>query len=100
QDTYEEQLLQLDKIVSHRYADKGRQIELKILWKNGQETYEKLSVFRRDYPMAVAEYAREKKLFQLLGFKWVSKFLKVQKLIAKMTRTIYVATVRKSKRVL
>ncbi|MGH7955007.1 MAG: hypothetical protein ACREOZ_03515, partial [Gloeomargaritales cyanobacterium] len=98
-DQHEELLLELDHIVTHRHG-KGGNIELEILWKNGETKWEKLSVFRHDYPMAIADYARKMKLYKMRGFKWVQKFIKENQILAKATIKNCVATVRKSKRVM
>ncbi|MGH7954783.1 MAG: hypothetical protein ACREOZ_02360 [Gloeomargaritales cyanobacterium] len=97
---HEESILVLDKVITHRYAKKGGQIDLNILWKDGSSTWEKLALFRRDYPMAIAEYVRRKKVYRTRGFKWVPKFIKENQMIAKGTIKNCIATVRKSKRVI
>ncbi|MGH3053654.1 MAG: reverse transcriptase domain-containing protein, partial [Gaiellaceae bacterium] len=83
----------------HRYGDNAR-IDLHIKWNTGETTWEKLSMFRYDDPLAVAEYAMRKKLGTMRGFKWCKQFLEERKMIVKYAIKDFTATIRKSKRVL
>ncbi|MGH7955327.1 MAG: hypothetical protein ACREOZ_05135, partial [Gloeomargaritales cyanobacterium] len=100
EDHHDEQIMKLDHIVTHRYAGRGGNIELNVQWMNGELTWEKMSLFRSNYPMAIAEYARKHKLYKSRGFKWIPKFIKEQQMLAKATIKSCIATVRKSKRVM
>ena len=57
-----------DKILKHRIVTNGK-IEVQVLWDNGETTWEPLLVIRKDNPVTVAAYAKEKNLLKQRGSK-------------------------------
>ena len=47
------------KILNHKTVEIGK-IKIQILWDNGEIYWEPLSLIRKDDPVTVAEYAKEK----------------------------------------
>eukprot|EP00957_Ditylum_brightwellii_P169028 12865938-Ditylum_brightwellii.AAC.1 len=51
------------KVLNYRVEDKGK-IEDEILWDNGETSWEPLRVMRKDDPISLAGYAKERKLLE------------------------------------
>eukprot|EP00957_Ditylum_brightwellii_P189333 14410789-Ditylum_brightwellii.AAC.1 len=65
------------KILNHWTEDKGK-IEVEVLWDNGEMSWEPLVMLRKDDPIIIAAYAKERKLLEQRRWKW-AKHLAVRK---------------------
>ena len=55
-----------EKILQHRTGDHGR-LEVQVLWDNGEVSWEPLAALRKDDPITLAKYARDRKLLEQRG---------------------------------
>jgi len=81
------------KVLGHRTIQNGK-IEVEILWDNGEVSWEPLSAMRKDDPVTLAGYARERKLLEQRGWKWAKRLAKNEKKFLRMLKLMK-ATKRK-----
>ena len=82
-----EEFWKFKKILNHRTVNNGR-IEVEILWDNGETSWEPLSVIRKDDPVTVAEYAKEKQLTNKKGWKWAKQINKNEKKFVRLLKSM------------
>ena len=63
-------------------------IEIQILLNNGEISWEPLSVIRKDDPVTVAKYTREKILKNQRGWKWTKHIIKVEEKLIRFLKTM------------
>ena len=81
------------KVLNHCVVNKGK-IGVEILWDNGETSWEPLSVMRKDDPVTLAGYAKERKLLEQRGWKWAKSIAKREK---KFTRLLKLMKASKKK---
>ncbi len=68
-----------------------------MLWDNGEETWDDLSVMKRYDPMELTKYALDQKLTNTLGSKWGKKFNRASKRTVKQPIRIHALKVQAGK---
>ena len=63
-------------------------VEIEILWDNGEVSWEPLVMMRKDDPVTVAAYARDRKLLNQRGWKWVKKLAKNEKKLVRLLKAM------------
>ena len=58
------------KVLNHRTVENGK-IEVELLWDIGETSWKPLAVLRKDDPVTLAAYTKERKLLEQRGLKWV-----------------------------
>lgn len=59
----------ISKVLDHR-TDDNKKTEVKVLWHNGDKSWEPMDVVRKDDPIVLASYAKEKDLIYKPGGRW------------------------------
>ena len=80
-----------NKIINHKLTtENGKQI-MKVLveWDVGEPTWEPLSVIKKDDPISVAEYVKEKDIVHQPHWKWALKYIKNPKRFLRLTKQIF-----------
>ena len=75
------------KVLGHQTAENGR-IEVEVLWDNGERSWEPLMVLRKDDPVTLAAYAKDRKLLEQKGWKWAKKIAGREKKLTRMLKTM------------
>ena len=73
------------KILDHRTAEQGK-IELEVLWDNGETSWEPLTMMRKDDPVTIAAYARDRKLLEQRGWKWAKHLARREKKLVRLLK--------------
>ena len=73
------------KVLNHRTVSNGK-IEVEILWDNGDVSWEPLAVMRKDDPVTLAGYAKERNLLEQRGWRWAKTLAKREKKFVRMLR--------------
>ena len=61
-------------------------IEVEILWDNGEVSWEPLAVVRKDDPITLAGYAKDRKLLEQRGWKWAKKIAKRERKFVRLLK--------------
>ena len=77
-----------EDIIDHR--KRGRMNEIKVLWEDGSETWEPLSVFSRDDPVACANYASKNDILHLPGWRRFRRYVQKGKVMLRAMRRVQV----------
>ena len=72
------------KVLSHKHVEGKAMVEL--LWDNGDVSWEPVNVIRKDDPVTLATYAKEKGLDNTRGWKWTRSITKNPKKFARMLK--------------
>lgn len=91
---YEEadDLWSFDRILSHKTTkdkDGSQGIYVQVLWDSGEKTWEHINTIKQDDPVTLAQYAKDKKLTDQIGWKWARRYLKNPKRFIRITRQIH-----------
>ena len=70
---------------------KGSTYNILVQWEDGSQTWEPLNVFAKDDPVTCAIYARDNDLVKVRGWKFLRRFVKSKKKLARMTRQLHLA---------
>ena len=57
-----------------------------VLWENGEQTYEPLSILAKDAPVDCAKYAKKKNLLNKPGWKQFKRLAKREKVINQLIK--------------
>ena len=71
------------EIMSHKVGPNNR-LEVEVLWDNGDISWELLTNIRKDDPITLAKYAKDKNLLNQRGWKWARKIVKNNKKYERM----------------
>ena len=74
-----------DKVLGHRTGDNGK-VEVEILWDNGETSWEPLAFMRKEDPITLTNYAKDRKLTNQRGWKWAKKLAKKEKKLIRMLK--------------
>ena len=77
---YREFLNHIHTPVGHKDR-KGSEYNVLVLWENGEQTYEPLSILAKDAPIDCAKYAKKKNLLNKPGWKQFKRLAKREKVI-------------------
>ena len=69
-----ESLWTFTKILDHR-RDRNQKWRLKVLWDNGETTWEPLHIIKETDPVTVAEYGSDRNLVGKSGWRWARDYL-------------------------
>ena len=75
------------KVLNHRTVENGK-IEVEVLWDNGETSWEPLAVLRKDDPVTLAAYAKERKLLEQRGWKWAKNTAKREKKLTRLLKAM------------
>eukprot|EP00957_Ditylum_brightwellii_P066057 5010790-Ditylum_brightwellii.AAC.1 len=73
------------EILNHRTEDKCK-IKVEVLWDNGETSWEPLAMLRKDDPVIIAAYAKERKLLEQRGWKWAKHLAKHKKKLVRLLK--------------
>jgi hypothetical protein len=85
------------KILDHKLDKQGdgkQVMKIKVLWDTGEETWEPLSVLKKDYPVTIAQYVQEKGLKDRPYWKWANRYLKNPRKFIRLTRQVHLANMK------
>ena len=84
-----------EKITGHRHLP-CKPIEVEVLWSNGEKTWGKAMVIKKDDPITLAKYAHNNDLVSQPGWKWAKSYkINPEKMIRNIT-CIYAAKKKKA----
>ena len=72
------------EILDHRTQNGIR--EVKVLWDTGEVSWEPMDVIRKDDPVTLAKYAKDKNLENQAGWKWAKRYTKNQKKFIRLVK--------------
>ena len=73
------------KILNHRTGPQGR-IEVEVLWDTNEATWEPLTTIRKDDPLTVAKYAKDRCLLEQRGWTWAKRLVTREKKFIRMLK--------------
>lgn len=98
EDTDRDGVWSYEKIIGHRKEGSRGKWEVEVLWSNGETTWEPLSAMKKDDPLTLAVYARERELLDLDGWKWAKTYTTDPKKMIRIVRRVMAATRKKNKK--
>ena len=84
-----------DDVSDHRWK-KGN-LEVLIKWDTGEMSWEPIQMIKRDDPITLMKYAKEKGLLGKLEWRWVKRYVKNTKKLNRMYRNIHATKKKKRK---
>lgn len=89
-----------EKITGHRRRGKGKRgpWEVEVLWSNGEKTWEPVSAIRKDDPLTLSVYARERGLLENEGWKWAKAYTADPEKMIRIVKRIMTMTTKKKKK--
>jgi hypothetical protein len=76
----------IKEIVGHR--QEGPNIDVQVKWDNGSITWEHMEMIKKDDPVLLAIYAKERNLSHSHGWRWARKMLKSNKRFARALKLL------------
>jgi hypothetical protein len=76
----------ITKIVEHR--SEGNRHEVKVLWDNGDTSWENMLMIKKEDPIVLAVYAKENNLSHEQGWRWARKITDNPKRYARMLKAM------------
>ena len=76
----------ISKVLDHRTI--GKTMEVYVEWKDGDKSWEPMEVIRKDDPIALASYAKEKDLVYSPGWRWARKLVKNERTFSRMLKLL------------
>ena len=73
------------RILDHRSGPYGR-TEVQILWDTDEVTWEPVEIVRKDDPITVARYAKDKHLTEQRGWTWAKKIVERENKLLRMMK--------------
>ena len=90
QDDDEDRSWTFDKVLAHRTGQNGK-IEVEILWDNGETSWEPLVFMRKQDPITLTQYTKDRKLTNQRGWKWAKKLANREKKLIRMLKIMKAA---------
>eukprot|EP00957_Ditylum_brightwellii_P180624 13758821-Ditylum_brightwellii.AAC.1 len=73
------------KILEHRMGENSK-IEVHVLWDNGETSWEPLAILKKDNPVTIAAYAKERHLLNQRSWKWAKHLARREKKLVRMLK--------------
>jgi len=93
---YNQEMYAFQKILDHKKS--GNSCMIKILWDNGEITWEKMKSIKESDPLTLAKYSHENQLYNLNGWKWTKRHKQNPNKLIRILRIFKAKTIKAFKK--